>query len=228
MSIAILLLFATGVAALATMAARDHRNALRERASLLDGLADFFEGGRVETGADGFPTLTGRLPDRREIVVSLLPDTLVMRRLPQLWLIVTLSERVEKPRPSIGALARHTGAEFYSRVLKFPERLGVPGLEALHLRGERRYAASDLERIGGVLGSIFHDPQMKEIAATPRGVRVVRQVSEGERGAHLLLRQARFADGRPSPDILARSIADADALREALDRVGPEWLRLSA
>ena len=33
---------------------------------------------------------------------------------------------------------------------------------------------------------------MKEIAATPRGVRLVRQASEGDRGAHFILRQVRF------------------------------------
>ena len=112
MTTALLLFAFLGIAILAAMAVRDHRRALAERAVLLDGLLASFEGSHVEIGADGFPTLTGRLPDRRPITISLLADTLVMRRLPQLWLIVTIKERVERPGPSIGAQARHTGAEF--------------------------------------------------------------------------------------------------------------------
>lgn len=226
-----LLLFALlGAAGLAAMAIRTHRSELQGRAALLDGLSSHFDGSRIEIGSDGFPTLTAVLADRRQVTISLLPDTLVMRRLPQLWLVVTLRERVEKPRPSIGALARPTGAEFYSRVLKFPARIETPaGLDpALLLRSDRRLLPTDLARIAAVLGSIFHDPCVKEIAATPRGVRVVRQASEGERGAHLLLRQVRFPMRRLDPDLVARSIADADALREALDALGAYPMKLSA
>ena len=40
--------------------------AIRERASLLDGLSASLDGAAHRIGADGFPTLTGRLPDRRQ------------------------------------------------------------------------------------------------------------------------------------------------------------------
>ena len=230
LSVALLLFVLVGVAGLGAMALRDHRRELKERATLLDGLLGHFDAGRVEIGGDGFPTLTARLADRRQLTVSLLPDTLVMRRLPQLWLIVTLHERLEKPRPSIGALARSTGAEFYSRTLSFPQRLEAPaGLDsALLLRGDRHVSAADLDRIAGVLGSVFHDAHVKEIAATPRGVRMVRQVSEGDRGSHLLLRQARFGLIRLDPKVVASCIEDADALRAALDGIDDQSLKLSA
>lgn len=229
-TVALLLFALIGAAGLGAMAVRDHTRELQRRAALLDGLLGDFEASKIEVGGDGFPTLTARLADRRQLTISLLPDTLVMRRLPQLWLVVTLRDRVEKPRPSIGALARPTGAEFYSRVLKFPERLETPaGLDpALLLRSDRRLPQTDLARIAAVLGSIFHDPCVKEIAATPRGVRVVRQASEGERGAHLLLRQVRFSMRQLAPDLVAKSIADADALREALDALGEYPMKLSA
>ena len=218
-----------GVAGLSAMAVGDHRREMRRRAGLLDGLARHFEGSRIDVGGDGFPTLTARLADRRALTVSLLVDTLVMRRLPQLWLIVTLHERVEMARPSIGALTRHTGAEFYSRTLKFPERIESPaGLETLLLRGDRPFMAAEMDRIGAVLASVFHDPYVKEIAATPRGVRLVRQVAEGERGAHLLLRQSRFSTVQMALAPVTKSIADANALRETLDTPAGLSLKLSA
>lgn len=228
-SAAVLAVAAVGLAGLAVIARRDHQAALCTRAALLDDVAVRLQGSLIEIGGDGFPTLIGRLPDRRQIVVTLLPDTLVMRRLPQLWMIVTLHERVERARPSVGALARHTGAEFYSRTLKFPVRIQPPsGLEALLLRGDSVLPADEVERISPVLASIFDNSRTKEIAATRRGVLIVRQVSEGERGAHLLLRQSRFPLTGVAPDVVFSSIADADRLREALDMRRDQPQKLSA
>ncbi|QZN99907.1 hypothetical protein [Chenggangzhangella methanolivorans] len=39
------------------------------------------------------------------------------------------------------------------------------------------------------------DPRVKVVAVTPRGVRVVRQAAQGERGAYLLFRDAKFPRG---------------------------------
>jgi hypothetical protein len=220
-------LAAAGLGGLTLMARREHRAALDARARLLDPVAGLFAASRIEMAADGFPMLTGRLPDRRQVTVELVPDTLVMRRLPQLWLVVTLRESVERRRPSIGALARPTGAEFYSLVHGMPERIETPaGLDpAILMRGER-FGAAEAQRVAPVLAELFADLRVKEIAATPRGLRIVRQASEGERGAHLLLRQSRFPLAAVSPDLVARAVAEADRLREALD--GEGRARLSA
>jgi hypothetical protein len=59
-------------------------------------------------------------------------------------------------------------------------------------------------------------------------VRIIRQVAEGERGAHLLLRQIRFETTAIAPDTVTRCIADADLLREALDQCGQRHAKLSA
>src|SRR5205085_7258404 len=137
----------------------------------------------------------GRLTDRRQVTVELVPDTMVMRRLPQLWLIVTLSETHKRARPSFGALARPTGSEFYSRIDELPERIEPPpGLDSsILIRGNAPFSAASAERVGEALHRLFADKRVKEVMVTPKGVRIVRQASQGERGAHLLLRQVRFA-----------------------------------
>lgn len=221
---------AAALAALAFMAMRDHRRELRLRAALLDAVTPEFPDSRAEIGPDGFPSLRATLPDGCFLDVGLLADSLVMRRLPQLWLIVTIREREEVPRPSLGALARPTGAEFYSRVMRFPDRLRSPANldAALLFRGEGNIGAAALHRVGGALDSLFRDASLKEIAATPRGIRVVRQASEGDRGAHLLLRQMRFSLSPISLALVARCLADADVLRQALDMAGDAPIKLSA
>ncbi len=219
-----------GVAWIAAIAMRDHRVAIEARERLLDPFAPIVGDARVVIGLDGFPKLTGRLGDRREVTIELIPDTLVMRRLPQLWLVVTLRERFPSARPTIGALARATGAEFYSHVHDLPERVDTPlSLETgLLIRGDGRLAGRNLQRCCEALRHIFSDLQVKEVVATAKGVRIVRQAFEGDRGAHLLLRQARFPAEALSPNLLRKSVAAADLLRKTLDRAGAEPEKLSA
>lgn len=227
-NVAAALLGAAGLAGLAGLALRDHRAAQRWRSALLDDTARLFHG-RAAIGPDGFPHVAGWLPDGRRIMVSLLPDTLVVRRLPQLWLIVTLHETEAQSRPSIGALARSTGAEFYALVPELPDRLESPSARPdLLIRGAGRLGPEQNRRCFAELPRLFSDPQLKEAVVCPGGVRVVRQVAEGERGEHLLLRQAYFPNASISAAMVTRCIDDADALRAAMDGPAKSAMRLSA
>lgn len=229
-TLALVVFAAAGIAWIAATAMRDHRVAIEARERLLEPFAAIVGNARVAIGADGFPKLAGRLGDRTDVTIELIPDTLVMRRLPQLWLVVTLSERVRSTRPSFGALARPTGAEFYSQVLDLAQRVDSPlTLETgLMIRSDGGLADADIQGCCEALRHIFSDLQVKEIVATAKGVRIVRQAFEGERGAHLLLRQARFPAETLSPNLLRKSVAAADLLREALDGAAAEPEKLSA
>ena len=206
-----------GVCGLWMLAARERRGVSRQRAGLFDEVAEEWENCRVGRGRDGFPTLSARLSDGRPIDLELVPDTLQFRRLPQLWLKVTIREEIPRPWPRIGALARPTGAEFYSLTARFPERLLPPSgtTDALLIRGDRRTQEASVRRICAVFTALFEDPGLKEAAITPRGVRIVRQAAEGDRGAHLLLRQVHFPLRSIAPDLVRRAIADAALLRAA-------------
>src|SRR6185436_554394 len=155
---------------------------------------------------------------------------LVMRRLPQLWLVVTLSETAKRARPSFGALARPTGAEFYSRISELPERIEPPpGLDSsILIRGNAALSGASAARAGEALHRLFADKRVKEVMVTPKGVRIVRQASQGERGAHLLLRQVRFPLEAVQPDLVLTAIEEADAMRDALDWAGAAPAKLSA
>jgi hypothetical protein len=211
--------FATaGLCGLAALAMRDHRAALRDRAGLLAPIAGMFDQAEQRIGPDGYPSVTGRLHDRRQITVELLADTLVTRRLPQLWLTVTLREPVERARPSIGALARPTGAEFYAVTPDLPERLEhTPGFDgSVMVRGSADLTPEQRERASGALHCILADKRVKEAVVTPRGARIVRQACEGDRGAHLILRQVRFDLEAIGPELVLQAVADADRLCDAL------------
>jgi hypothetical protein len=228
-TVAFLISVAAAVTALSMMVLREHRSALKLRSGLLDTAAGHLVDPSITLAGDHFPVLSGRLADGRQVRMELIADTLVFRRLPQLWLKMTLRESATCDRPSIGVLARPTGAEFYSIVHGFQEWMAPPQTEsALLMRGDADASPRDIERAGALFQSLFSDPTVKEAAITPGGARLIRQVGQGDRGAHLLLRQVRFPNQIISFDLVRTAIAELEALSEVLseDSVVPE--RLSA
>ncbi|MDX8496146.1 hypothetical protein RFN29_31965 [Mesorhizobium sp. VK22B] len=195
----------------------DHRAILAQRRGLLDEAATLFLDVRITFAPDQFPILVSNLEDGRQVRVELLADTMVTRRLPQLWLRVTLSELRERNRPAIGALARPTGAEYYSLVHDLPEWMAPPEMDAsLLMRGDGRATAWQVERAATMFRSLFSDPGVKEAVISPRGTRVIRQAAQGERAAHLFLRQIRFAVATISTDLVSKAVTEAKSLSEAM------------
>ena len=208
---------ATSTVGLSMMAFREHRSALKLRNGLLDSAAGLLADARLSLAPDHFPILEGRLADRRQIRIELIADTLVFRRLPQLWLKITLKEHSEISRPTIGALARPTGAEFYSLVHDLPAWIEPPVVDTpLIMRGDGHASSWQIERVSAMFQTLFSDPAVKEAAIAPRGVRLIRQAAQGDRGAHLILRQTRFPIAEISPELVRIAIAEAEALSETL------------
>jgi hypothetical protein len=203
---------AAGVATLATQAVREHRDAMQRRGRLLDDALRLFPGARVAIAPDRFPVLTGALADGREVELKVFADTLVTRRLPQLWLQLTLRDRTPG-RPTIGALSRPTGAEFYALTCDLPERFDPPFEADFPILVRGRGADRDsLAAIGPAFRQIFADRLVKEAVIAPGGARVIRQVAEGERGAHMVFRQVRFPVEHVPAETVARALGDAEVL----------------
>ena len=216
-NLALALFAAVAVAALAAVALRDQRRLAGQRRNLLDAAADILHTSRISLSRDGFPMLDGNLSDGRRVRVELIADTLVCRRLPQLWLKLTLTEHAPQNRPSIGALSRPTGAEFYSLVHDLPEWMPPPQTEtSILMRSDGTATAAEIDRSGSIFSALFRDPAVKEAVITARGVRLIRQAAEGDRGAHLLLRQVRFPLEQIPTDLIRTAIAEARLLSESL------------
>lgn len=202
-------------------AAGDHRTALAQRRGMLDDAAGLFAGAGIVHSPDQFPVLTGQRNGRRA-KVELIADTMVTRRLPQLWLRVTVSERAECARPTIGALARPTGAEYYSLVHDMPVWMMPPETKAsLLMRGDGTATPLQTARVSALFRSLFIDPQVKEAVITPRGTRIIRQAAQGEPGAHKVLRQARFPVTSVPKELVRQALDEAEALAAVLEENEP-------
>lgn len=213
-SVALALAFSGG-AVLWLKGRRDHREEMQRRAGLLDCLDGMFPAARLEHGPDFYPSLTAVLDDGSRLRVDLVADTLVFRRLPQLWLRLTLDEGAARRDFALGALSRPTGAEFYSTVHGLPEWMEPPAGDLPLLVRGRNVSAAIRQKGVAALASLFADPELKEAVLTPSGVRIIRRVAEGDRASHLLLRQADFPLRTAPSVVVERALRDARQLAAA-------------
>jgi len=192
---------------------REHRDAVALRHRLLDEATDVVDGARLTIAPDQFPVVWGHVDDGRRIKIELIADTMVTRRLPQLWLRITLIETIERGGPTVGALARPTGAEYYSLVHDLPEWMAPPETgTSMLMRGDGRATALEAALLRTRFQRLFADPLLKEVVVTPRATRLMVQASEGERAAHLFLRQTRFPLATVPADAIRSAIAMAKSM----------------
>lgn len=175
----------------------------------------------------GYGTLRGRFAGF-PVEVRLIPEALVFRRLPQLWLSVSLHRSTGRSG-TLDVLRRVTGGEFYAPGPELPARYptpdGWPG-ETL-VRGSRG-AGDLLLRAGAPIAEILAEPRVKEVLLTPRGARIVSQLCQGERGAYLLLRENRFPISQVDPEYLQPLLVQAAELVRQLVVEGPIHAREEA
>lgn len=210
-----ILIFALAACALiAMLAMREHRNTMTRRHRLLDEAASMLTSPRFALSADHHPVVSGVLEDGTKVTLDVVTDTMVTRRLPQLWLRVTLQDGSAGVWPAIGVLARPTGSEYYSAVHDLNEWLIPPTMQVpMLMRGSADAKDDRWQSLRHGLASLLADSRLKEAVVTPHMVRVVFQAAEGERSSHLLLRQARFAVDTVSQPTIRQALALAMEVR---------------
>ncbi len=208
---------AAGTTALAWLAHRERQTIRGRRRLILDPVVALFDDPHVTTDGAGIPKLEGHYR-ALDLKLDLIPDTMTIKRLPQLWLSVTAIQPLPIADAGIAILIRPSGADFYSLTERMSQRFDPPPSlpwECL-VRGETDKSEDTLARIAPEAGKILSDPKVKEIAATKRGVRIVTQLAEGKRGQHLLLRQCDFEGAALSPQLLDKIVSNLGKLLSSL------------
>lgn len=211
----VLALGLTAVVGLGGLYRYDRERYRRRRAELFADCLPLFERYRVIQEGVGFPVLEGNF---QGFAVRLEPvlDTIAMRKLPSLWLLAT----VLAPLPYGGVLdilMRPQNIEFYSPSERLDHSLKTPPGWPTHaaIRSDDPEHMPPYERLEPHL-RLFDDPRVKELLITPRGVRIVYQVWQGERAYYLVLRQAEFHASRIEPDIVRGLLEQAIAIHRSL------------
>ncbi len=212
----LLLVAALLIGVLYWSAQRRHRLRIgRERGRLWDDCLPLLEGALVRQDEIDFPRLEGRYRGCR-VTLEAIADHIAYRKLPQLWLRATV--RVDIPhRGVLDLLARPENLEFYSPFWSLPVTVDPPAGWPAHtlVRTDSAGAMPPLSVVERHLG-IFDDSRAKELLITPRGVRLVYQLAQGERAQYAVFRSVRFELSRAQPHEVSRILDAALAISDDL------------
>jgi hypothetical protein len=207
MTPALAALLLAGLAGLGWMHRRQRAALKATRRQLFDHVLPLLETYRVTQDAIAHPVLEGRYRGHR-IRLEPVVDQMTFRKLPSLWLLVTMYGPVPY-RGSLDLLMRARNTEFWSPAASFDHAMTLPAgwPPEASLRSDEPDAMPPQHLLDRHV-RLFGDPAMKELLVTPRGVRLVYLLEQAERGTYLVLRQARFAETALPAD-LARALLEA-------------------
>lgn len=137
----------------------------------------------------GFPRVTGHLGPHA-FDLQALPDSLTFRKLPTLWVMVTLPEPMPV-KATLDILTRATGQEPFTRFSNLPQSLPCPAFlpAGSGVRSDDARAVPSEQLLAPHAG-LFADPSVKELLISPKGLRLVILGDEAERGRYLIFRDA--------------------------------------
>ena len=177
---------------------RENRARTAARAGYFAAVKLLFDGGEMRLQPTGFPRMTGR---RNGLAYDLqaIPDTLTFRKLPALWVLVTLPGPMPLPA-TLNLMARPSGNEVFSRFPTLPHSLATPPALPAHVVIRTDTAPMVLTSdLISAHADLFNDPQVKELVLSPKGIRIVILAEEADRGRFLIFREAEVGRTPLSP-----------------------------
>lgn len=203
----VLILAALGVFGLIALHHFEQRKSRQARAAFFTDCLALFPSYRVVQSPFNYPVLEGKY-DGFSIRLEPVVDAVAPRKLPSLWLKVTLLAP-GRFRGVFDFMRRPQGTEFYSPSNSLDHRVAVPeGWPAdSQIATDLPALMPPVDIIAPHIG-LFEDPRAKEMLVTKAGVRIVYQVSQAERARYAVLRQAVFPENRLRFD-LARGLLGA-------------------
>ncbi len=171
--------------------------------------------------ASHYRKITG-LYQARKVILHPILDSLQIRKLPVLWLSITLVEKLPL-RGTLNLMMRPSGLEIFSGFHDLPVSIvAPPGFPALaQLRGN---GVDDLppEKLVARHLKPYFDGTAKELLITPDGIRMVWLLAEAERGNYLLFRDAEFTLDTLPAEQLSHMLDALMALRQDILRWNEE------
>ncbi len=183
------------------------------RSGFFDAVKPLFDGGEIRVQPTGFARMSGRR-NGLSFDLQALPDTLTFRKLPALWVMVTLPEQLPV-MATLDLMARPSGQETFSRFAILPQSLPSPP-------GFPKDVAIRTDDATGILpaslmarhANLFDDPRVKELVISQKGLRIVILGEEADRGRYLIFRESEMGQVRLDPARLLPILDRLAALRE--------------
>lgn len=167
-----------------------HRMVMQARSDLLSQSSKVINIKKRVADRAGFQHLLGDY-DGISVGLKLEVDNLTARKLPVMWLHITMRRSVES-RGSLDILVRPHTSDVFSPGWNWNKPVTPLKGWPQHARYVSRDRAPSLESIDSEVRTIFADQMAKELLITPEAVRLTYLIRQAERGQYLLLRSAEF------------------------------------
>lgn len=197
------------------------------RLAYFDRCQPLLTGIRPGESTTGFPRLSG-LYKGHICDLQAIPDTLTFRKLPALWVLVSLPCPLPL-RASFDLMIRPTGVEPFSGFHRLPEQVAIPDgfPEDCAIRtDELRHLLP--EHLLHAHLSLFDDPRIKELLISPRGLRIVFLAEEADRTRYLLFRDAEMGQLPLSPERIEPLLDRLLMIKSEIERYYPNNARDAA
>jgi hypothetical protein len=168
----------------------------------------------------GSHILTG-IYDEHNFELKTITDTLNTRKLPSLWLMITLKSPIPI-KHTLDMMMRSAGPSTFSNFDFLPVIIQAPSgfPEQAVLKSNEDRSPFDLNLLTPIL-SFFKNPRAKEFLATPNGLRLVIQLGEAERARYLVAREARFESTSIDVSETRHALELLLALKNKLQQINP-------
>ena len=215
---AVALFVALAVGVLGTLQYRGVLARRAARAAYVAPLLALLEDARATRTAVDFPRVTGRYKGH-DVQIEPHTDSMTARKLPVLWLLVTLKEALPLAA-SLDVVTRPSNLEYWSPFGSFPIDLARPAHwpDTVNLHTDQEAGGGKLRAAVEPHLDFLSHPNGKEILITPKGVRFTWLAEEGDRNAYLIMRQAQFSGEPLDAALVARLLERCLAVAEAVKR----------
>ncbi len=151
------------------------------------------------------------------VQIQTITDTLATRKLPSLWLMVTVLAKLPVTA-KLDMMLRSAGPTSFSNFDFLNHSISLPTGFPEHsaLRSDKDAGYANLNIVKNHIG-FFANPRAKELLITPDGIRLVVQLAEAERARYVVMREANFSDVQVDGELVREMIKTLLALKVALE-----------
>jgi hypothetical protein len=215
----VLVIVVVGIAVivLAAIQTRHRRTVGRERRAVLALVEGLFSEVTVTQDGIGYPSLRGRW-NGHWVKLDLVVDTLAMRQLPTLWMLVSVLRPLPVRTP-IDITLRPRSSDIVSAGTAFAyEHAPPPGWPEDVRVTTPEPALPPLEVLDESV-ELLEQPTTKGLLIAPGGVRIVHELARGAIGQYRVVRRPKFAFA-VEPERVTALLRAADAVADRVDDVG--------
>ncbi|HDY84223.1 hypothetical protein LCGC14_0538980 [marine sediment metagenome] len=185
------------------------------RAMLLSDCNSMLDNSATSYESNGFPIIKGRYRDF-DVQLNLIPDTIVMRKVPPLWLMVSIKAN-KQSKGSMDFIVRPQNSEFYSPGWRWDGLFKVPATWPQYSIAKYNDTTASISVLDKFVPDLFKDEKVKQLLVMPDSLRITYMAKQGIRGEYLLTRGAVFDEHAINSDEVKKIIEYAIEIRKNIE-----------